>query len=150
MDDAALAYSPPPSAQLPRGTAEQLLYTVVLVVVLPIIVPIWITCNFSPAPWYRCATSFVSGGDLALASVFLVAAMLCEGVVKKKDIAFDAVTSLVISIVAVPIYAKARVANVDISVPPTLDYRFWLSLFSYFSAAFLTVLSQYNEATKQP
>jgi len=65
------------------GLLASLAYTALLIVILPVAVPVAFTTMLGDGHPVSAAMTFLGGGDLALSSVFLVAAMLCEAVIQK-------------------------------------------------------------------
>lgn len=127
------------------GLVASLGYTALLIVILPVAIPIAFTTMLGDGHPVAAATAFFGGGDLALSSVFLVAAMLCEAVIQKKPTGVETVLTILVALFATISYAEARIKFQPQNVweHPSL---LWISLGCYLVASILTFSLQIKEA----
>lgn len=136
-------YHPPSQRRV--GILASLGYTALLVVLLPVVIPVSFTAMLGDGHPVDAAINFFGGGDLALSSVFLVAAMLCDAVIQKKPAGVETVLTILIALFATISYAEARI---KFQPQKAWDHPslLWISLGCYMVASLLTFSLQIKEA----
>ena len=146
MQRRPLSYSPPRAAS--NSIAKRLLFVTTMVIVLPVITPVWISYVFSASltSFPDSFRDFVASGDMALAAIFLITAVVCDMAIKGRAVGFVTIVSCLIFLSALPIYVKSRLNYLSVDAVHGLDSRVYVtSIVCYVLAAIFTLVSQLDE-----